>query len=103
MKTLINATGTTEVPVDGIKGPYVQVALGNQKGLSETITVGTLTVRARAVGGYGYAALVGDNTIDCSDNQPIVIGPNAIEALEFTAAGVDASGSVIEVEITSVE
>ena len=110
MKILINKDGVTYIDAENypdkvglLGGKNIQIDLGSQKGLGETVTAGTLTFLASSPGSDSYSAPSDANTIDCSSPQPLIIGPSSIRSIECTAAGVNANGDLIELEVLAFD
>ena len=110
MKILINSTGETLIDtvnypdnVGLLSGKNVQLSLGSQKGIGETITAGTLTFEASAPGSDEYSALNDENSIDCSSPKPLLIGPSSIRSIKCTPDGVNASGDLIELDVVAFD
>jgi len=112
MKILINEDGVTtidpvnypELDAKGIfSGSYIQIELGSQVGVGETgINTGTLVFEAKGPGAIDFVAISGTDTITVATPEPIVVGPNAFGALRCTAAGINGTGSLIELELTAI-
>lgn len=88
-------------------GRFIQVSLGNQHS-GGTVTSGTLTFKARAVGAYASEDIIDASTgspiapMDLSSPQTFTIQNSNIAYLEVTASSVVADSDVIVLEVSTL-
>ena len=114
MKLKVSATAANEKvgPLDdtgaqAFNGRFVQVSLGEQP-QGSTVTAGTLTFRAKAVGAYAAEDIIDSATgsaiaaMDLSSPQTFTIQNQNISYLEVTAAGVASDLDYLILEVTTL-